>query len=203
MLRRLAPLIPYAAVGVGVYLASSAWIAILLYHVGAMAVARSLPRETASERPSPRRGTSWLAAALIIGAALVGPAIYFAWDGITLPSGTLDDTLVSLGLNGATWIAFAIYYATVNPVVEEVFWRRYLLTPERHAAGNDLWFAGYHVLVLVRFVQPIWVAVATAILAIAAWLWRQLGRELGLIAPITSHVIADASLILAVSALRA
>ena len=40
-----------------------------------------------------------------------------------------------------------MYYATVHPVLEEIFWRGYLSRAHRSPVVTDVAFAGYHVVV--------------------------------------------------------
>ena len=57
---------------------------------------------------------------------------------------------------------------------------------------NDFLFAGYHLLVLVLFLEWIWILPALGVLLAAGWFWRQLRRRQGgLLLPVVSHMAAD------------
>ena len=196
-----APLIPYVAVILGVHVLSSAWASILAYHAGILLVL-SISRGWRLG-PAPRSRRSLIALViLIVGAALVGPVVYGLWPTMRLDGLAIESELAGLGLTGAVWAAFIVYYFTVNPVLEEMFWRGALGSESVRPAVNDGWFAGYHLLVLIEFVAAPWVVLGFLGLLATAWFWRQLVREFGGLAiPIVSHAAADASLILAIHAL--
>ena len=107
--------------------------------------------------------------------------------------------LADLGLCNTAWLLFMVYYVTINPLLEELFWRGYLGSDSTFLTWNDIWFAGYHILVLVRFVTVTWIVASFLVLVGAAWFWRQLARKYnGLMVPIASHAAADLSIIAAV-----
>lgn len=199
----VAPSVPYVAMLVGLYLLSNAWISILLYHAGALAIL------------SFTKGWRWPPAAgehldrrvvlmVVLGSATIGPLLYSLWSTVKLTDIILEQELAHLGLSGAAWPLFVVYYFTVNPVVEELFWRGYLGDPRIGPTPSDLWFAGYHLLVLALFVEVPWVAASFIGLIGGGWLWRQLARCCGgLVLPVLSHAVADASLIWAVYILAA
>ncbi len=108
----------------------------------------------------------------------------------------LGETLTSFHLSGLSWWAFAAYYVTVHPVLEEIYWRGYLRGAHRSPVAVDIAFAGYHVLVLCIFVKLPWVLVSFGVLLFAAWSWRQLAaRYSGLGVAIASHAAADLSIV--------
>ncbi len=141
---------------------------------------------------------------MVVGAALTGPAIYGAWSTVGLDEPELDVMLSDVGLAGGSWVLFIVYYSVVNPVLEELFWRQHLGSNRVGLVWTDMWFAGYHILVLIEFVKVPWVVAGFAALVGAAWLWRQVMRECdGLLIPVLSHSAADLSLIMAAFILAA
>ena len=63
----------------------------------------------------------------------------------------------------------------------------------------DAVFAGYHIPVLVLFVTPAWTILSFIILASIAWVWRvTVVRYGGLVMPVFTHAVADASIMWAV-----
>lgn len=195
----LALAIPYVAVLIGLYALRSAWLAILLYHAGILvcllpALSRNASRELA-------RGWSLTAAApLLLASAASGPLLVLLWPAIALDSEGLAVTLANFGLLGPAWWAFAGYYVTVHPALEELFWRspaRPRGRPVWDRAGiswGDLAFTGYHALVLRFFVSPPWVLAILIILVLTALIWRRLAtRYGGLAIPLLAHAIAGVS----------
>jgi membrane protease YdiL (CAAX protease family) len=197
--RLFAPAIPYLAVLIGMYTSvSNAWAAILLYHVGIITVL-FLARYWKLGRFLKTTEDFLALAGVVLGSAVAGFFIYWLWAIIKLAELNLTDQLSALGLVNAPWFLFIVYYFTVNPLLEEMFWRGYLGSPKLVPTWNDMWFAGYHVLVLISFAGWFWVGLSFTALVITAWFWRQLARRYqGLLLPIASHAAADASIIGAV-----
>ena len=89
-----------------------------------------------------------------------------------------------------------IYFSTVQPFLEELYWRGYLESGRKYFSWTDLAFAGYHILVLAWFIKLPWLVIAFIVLAGAAYVWRYMAARLeGLIVPLLSHIIADVSII--------
>ena len=94
------------------------------------------------------------------------------------------------------------YYALVNPVLEEVFWRGWLAPASRRLHWHDLAFAVYHGLVLFFFINPPWILLCVTILVGTAWIWRWMVRSWGgLVGPVGSHLAADVGIVVAVHVL--
>lgn len=106
--------------------------------------------------------------------------------------------LSSMGLNSANWPYFAVYFCLVNSVIEEFFWRGYLAPEANILHLDDIFFGGYHALVVIWFTQAYWALPVLAACAFAGWLWRKMCRLTGnLTLPILTHIAADASIIAA------
>jgi membrane protease YdiL (CAAX protease family) len=194
---RIAPVIPYVAVVVGMYLLNSAWASILLYHLG-MAAVLTATRQWKIGRLPQTTPEILVMAAIAIASAGVGLLIYYFWFLIRLDGVALDQELMRLGLVNAPWFIFIVYYFTVNPVFEEIFWRGYLGNPQPTLTRNDVFFAGYHVLVVLGFARWPWIIASFVALMATAWFWRQLARRYrGVFIPIISHAAADAGIIFA------
>jgi len=195
VLRCLALALPYAAVLLGLYVLRSAWATILLYHAGMVIVLRfggqkGLPRAV-------RQGWSAPAAAVAgIVCATCGLLLALLWGTISREHMNLGETLTSFHLSGLSWWVFAVYYVTVHPVLEEIYWRGYLPGAHRSPAVVDVAFAGYHVPVLCIFIKVPWVLVSFGVLLFAAWSWRRLAaRYSGLGVAIAGHAAADLSIV--------
>ena len=194
----LAPALPYVAIIAGVYLLNSAWAAITLYHLGIIVVLSITGSWGLGQLPHSTADYLWLVV-VVAGSCLGGLIVYFLWELIKPASLQLGSELAGLALTGIPWLLFMGYYFTVNPVLEELFWRGYLGQKSSGLTWNDVWFSGYHILVTVNFARWPWVVASFLVLAGAGWFWRQLARQTpGLLLPILSHAAADASIILAV-----
>jgi hypothetical protein len=193
--RPLALAVPYVTVPVGLYVLGSGWASMLLYHAGMVAVGLALGGS--AQVRSLVRGLAWLPL-LLVGLACVasGPALYLLHPLLTGGAMPLAPSLGRLGLTGAVWLGFMIYYTLVNPFIEEWYWRGVLGSPSRLPVASDLAFAGYHAVVLVAFIPWFWAVLTAASLTGAAWLWRQIAtRADGLLVPVVTHLLADLSII--------
>jgi hypothetical protein len=197
----VAAALPYAAVVAGLVAARSAWAAILLYHAGIVVLlAASGPRKKIR-----RVAGGWRTVAALTGAGAGGGAgvlLYVLWPYIAATGAGLETRLVDFGLGGRSWVVFAVYYATVHPVLEELHWRAGDTGTTRWPSGRDAAFAGYHAVVLPYFIAPFWVAVAFGVLLATAWIWRAAARRFdGLAVPLLSHIVADTGIVIAATAI--
>jgi membrane protease YdiL (CAAX protease family) len=191
------PLAPYAAVLIGLHVLSNAWIAAGLYHIAiVLCLARGGGKGLASALLSgweARPGVS-----LFLVCATGGVFLYFLWPTVRLEDMDLRTTTAAWGLGGVWLWIFGVYFSTAGAVLEEIFWRFSLTAKTSQPHWRDAAFAGYHVLVLAFFIRPQWIAVVFLILFATAWIWRiTANRTGGLLVPITSHVVADLSVVLA------
>lgn len=194
-LRTLSPVLPYLGVLSGYYLLSSGWAAIGLYHL-AIVVVLTASQGWSSARTLVRGRFKALGFAMGGSCLASGVALYLLWPLARLEGITLASSLTSLGLEGGAWIAFIAYYTLVNPWVEEVYWRGWYPEQLRFRVVSDLLFAGYHVFVVIRFVGSGWAVFIFLALVAAAFIWRQIAaRSGGLILPVSTHLLADASVI--------
>jgi membrane protease YdiL (CAAX protease family) len=209
VVRRLAiigALIPSVATVIGIHWLGSGWATILIYHVGAAALlaARRREWELASITRGWRRRMGLGLSALC---ACAGAAIVILWPFLRFPGGELADSLAAVGLRGSAWVGFVVYYSTLHPVLEELFWRGWLNGPaaaadhpraHRRPHPCDLLFGLYHLLVLIAFVQWPWAVLTGVILTGMAWTWRAVTRATGGLAiPVVTHAVADLSVMLA------
>ena len=199
-MRLVACTVPYVAVLIGVHLLKSGWAAILLYHAGMLALLPLL----GGLRPLRACARGWSARAfvlLVIPCLSSGPALFVLVPYVA-PSLDLGAALDSLGLRGGSWLVFMAYYAIVNPWLEEGYWRGVLASSSPSITASDVFFGGYHVLVLVYFIAWWWGLLVAALLMGVAWVWRKVATRCGgVLIPALTHLAADASVILAVHAL--
>jgi hypothetical protein len=199
-MKLLALTVPYVAVLIGVHLLKSGWAAILLYHAGMLAFLPLL----GGVRSLGACGRGWSArtfALLVLPCLISGPALYVLVP-LLAPSLDLGAALDSLGLGGSSWLLFMVYYTIVNPWLEEGYWRGALGSSSSSITASDVFFGGYHVLVLAYFIPWYLGLLVAALLMGVAWVWRKVATRCGgLLIPALTHLAADASVILAVHAL--
>lgn len=202
-LRGIAAFAPYVAVLLGLYALRSAWAAILGYHVLMVTAIHIGGGWRTRERLLVGWRNGFGIAALVV-CALAGPALAVAWPYVHPDGFALGEVLEALGLAGLSWWVFMAYYTLVNPWLEEAFWRGFLGSDAKGPVATDVLFAGYHIVVLLRFVGIEWALLCAAALSFAAWAWRQLARETdGLLVPCASHLVADLSIIVTAHVLSA
>lgn len=196
LVRRMSPVIPYVAVGLGLYLAHNAWMAIGLYHLGMVAVLL-WERRWGTVRGVTRGFHSGFFGAAIALCLIGGGVTYVGWPLLGLPH--FAERLAQIGLSTGVLPWFFLYFSLVNPMLEEAFWRGYHGNASSRPTWHDLWFAGYHLPVLALFMHGCWLPLMLGGLVAIAWIWRVLVRRLdGLLITVTSHIAADAGIALAV-----
>ena len=143
------------------------------------------------------RGWNWrIGIPLSIASISSGLVLYYLWPLVSIDGSELSVILGDYGLSGSSWIIFMIYYFIGTPILEEVFWRGYLLTPGRYPCGPDILFSGYHILVLILFLKPLPIIAVFLSLVTVAWIWRMIAIKLnGLAIPFVSHLVAGIGVI--------
>jgi|WetSurMetagenome_2_1015567.scaffolds.fasta_scaffold65572_3 hypothetical protein len=201
-IRLFRPLLPYLAVGVGLLVFHNAWAAILTYHAG-MAAVIFLSKPAVPVKNIIRNANyKPLIMSVAIG-AVGGVLLYLLWPLLSVPP-DINTYMRSIGLTGAVWPYFIVYYVLVNPALEEYYWRGFLGSSAKHPVLNDLLFAGYHLVVLTGKISVPWLAVVFLVMCGAAWYWRQVSQFTGgLLAATLSHLAADITVILSIFVLTA
>ena len=201
-LKLISALTPYIAVLIGLYILQNAWVAIGLYHFGIIVFLIYGDRNGLLKSVC----TGWDPIMAVVGVAMsvmVFPIIYFFWGHMQLEGAPLNSVLVNFGLHGTSWFLFMIYFSTVQPLVEELYWRNYLKCGDEYLSWTDLAFAGYHIFVLVWFIKWYWLVIAFIVIVAAAYIWRYLASKFeGLIVPLLSHAVTDMSIVVVVYILR-
>ena len=191
------PIIPYITVGIGLLVFHNAWLAILSYHTGMVAVIW-LSKTGITLKRAFQGNRHWIPFVAALAGAGSGMLLYILWPLLSVP----DDIYLyirSIGLNERTWPVFLAYFTIINPLIEEYYWRGYLATDAKGIALNDLLFSGYHLIVLAGQMETIWLIVVFFGLTIGAWFWRQMNRlNGGLLASTISHITADITVILTI-----
>jgi membrane protease YdiL (CAAX protease family) len=194
-LKLISVLVPYVAVLVGLYVLKNAWIAIGLYHSGIAVFLIAGNRNNLLKKVSAGWNSLMVTAGVLMTAIIIF-IIPFLWKYMQLENMPLNSVLTNFGLHGTSWFFFMIYFSTVQPFLEELYWRGYLECGHKYFSWTDLAFAGYHILVLAWFIKLPWLVIAFIVLTVAAYIWRYLASKLeGLIVPLLSHIVADISII--------
>ena len=196
-LKRISVIVPYAAVLIGLYILKNAWIAIGLYHLGIAVFLITDNRNRLLKRIC-TGFNSIMAAVGAVTSAMIFPIIFFFWGYMQLENTPLNSALAKFGLHGTSWFFFMIYFSTVQPFLEELYWRGYLEGNHKYFSWADLAFAGYHILVLAWFIKLPWLIIAFIVLTAAAYIARHIASKLdGLMVPLISHIAADISIVTA------
>ena len=188
----------YGGVIGGLYWLHSAWAAIVIYHLLAVwGVYCAGDRGWFNEIGKGFKGYPGFV--YITASILIGPLIVLLWPYMKLNQMTLGRLLGSYGLSGVGWYIFIGYFTVIHPVIEEVFWRRFLASKRQMIAWQDFAFGGYHIFVLVLFIKPPWVLLAFVLLSIVSWAWRKAAISCkGLAVPVLAHMAGCGSVIAAV-----
>jgi hypothetical protein len=193
----LTPLLPYAAVGIGIFLFHSAWTALLGFHLAillaVLLLRPALPVKTLCESSRVR----WVVLSTIFSGS-GGILLYILWSIFGIVS-DFSGHVEALGLNSSSWIAFIGYFVLVNPFLEEYFWRGALGSPTKNLHLSDFVYAGFHALVLAGNMPVVSIVFGLAMLVLAGWFWRQIAREDGgLLAPVLGHMAADLTILVTI-----
>ncbi len=193
----LPPSIPYITISIGLLVFHNAWLAILGYHTGIVAVI-SLSKTRIAIKGAFQGNRYWIHFITALTGAGGGILLYILWPLLSVPD-DINSYIRSIGLNELTWPVFLTYFILINPLIEEYYWRGYLATEAKGIALNDLLFSGYHLIVLAGQMETIWLIVVFCGLTIGAWFWRQMNMlNGGLLASIISHITADITVILTI-----
>ena len=193
----IAPVLAYLAIGIGLLWFHNALGALVAFHlvmvISLLFAKPGLPINTLFKS----RRLKWSVASILICGSS-GIALYFFWSYFEFAD-DLPLQVESLGLNTSAWPAFILYFASVNPFVEEYFWRGYFGHPTKGLYIHDFVYAGFHALILINKVGIGMILSGLAVLTLAGWFWRQISREdQGLLAPVLGHMMADFTIAIAV-----
>ena len=191
------PVLPYLAVGLGLFWFQNAWIALFGFHL-AIVISLWMARSTIPIKILFKSNDiRWpVLSMLLCGSS--GISLYFLWKYLGVTN-DLPSQLETLGLTKSIWPAFMAYFVLANPLVEEYFWRGFLGSSTKKLYISDFLYAGFHGLILIGKVRPGSIIYSLVLLILAGWFWRQIAREdQGLLAPVLGHMAADFTILLAV-----
>ncbi len=199
-------MLPWPAAWIGLYLNRSAPLAFLLYHGLCLAGGLLLraPGLPSAERVHGLRRRHLLGTVLGANALML---LLYALAGAALLNKTHTLGFLSArGLGPASYFWLFPYFALVNPVAEEFFWRGGVYATFRHLFASPLmaalvaaaFFGGWHWLVFRLFVAPpVALAAALGVVLIGLALTLVYERTRRLAYPIALHALAaDAPLLL-------
>lgn len=190
---------PWVAVWAGLYRFGSAPLAFVFYHVfclvgGLLLRSPALPK---TERVSSQRRELLIGITLVANVATV--ILYLTVGGLLLDQPAVLTQMKTRGLPTTTYFWLFPYFAIVNPLAEEFFWRGGVYGQLRKVFPNWIYaalissafFGAWHWLVVRLFVAPHLALPATLGIAgvgfLLAYLYEDHRR---LIYPITLHALA-------------
>jgi membrane protease YdiL (CAAX protease family) len=197
MKKWFAVLLVYAAVIVGLFLFRHAWSALLLFHIAILVSLIAARSDVPIKILFTSDNIKWILLNILLCGS-TGFTLYFFWDkfGVT---DNISAQVNAMGLDESNWKVFIGYFAVVNPLLEEYFWRGFLGSESTNLAPSDFLYAGFHGLILMDRVQTSMILYSLAVLILAGWFWRQIARaDRGLLAPVLGHMAADLSILFAV-----
>lgn len=99
---------------------------------------------------------------LIIGGYLLFEDSFFIWDQFLIRVQG-----IGLEFNEVFWV-FALYFVTINPLIEELFWRGFIYQefkeylPQPWAlAISSLFFGSWHWVIIHHYFSPLWTIIST------------------------------------------
>lgn len=197
-----------ALVAATLRLPGAAWWAMGLYHLGcgaAIAIAgRARRPPSAAQPPAPARPSSIVPLAAIAGASCAATVLAGALAAPLIDWTAAAGLWKSWGLEPPGDRMWLLYYASVNPWVEERFWRGTLLGPGvRGRVGprgarllTVAAFVAHHAVVLIPSFGAARGALLCAPILLAGAVWTWMHERTGRLGwCIASHVGADAGLV--------
>jgi len=192
-----APVLPYLAVWMGLFLFKSAWAALIGLHIAFLCVLAFYQSKPAPIHLFKSKKSKWIVFNLLL-CGPVGLGIYYLHSFVGLAL-NFKMQLAQLGLNTNTLPAFIAYFSLVNPFLEEYFWRSFFGSGTKGFYIGDLLYASYHVLILINKVSILATLFSIVCLTFIGWFWRQSRREdQGQLAAVLGHMAADFSVLTAV-----
>lgn len=188
---------PYLAVFVGLYHFRSAWIAIGIYYAGIICAILLNQPKSALQQIFQGFRLRWAIGSAVL-CFCICPLILLLWPQAKLPTVQLGELLQTYGLAGPSAILFALTAVSVNPLLEELFWRGLFSSNLRRPALVDGFFAGFHFFILILLIEFLSALSAILVLVGFSWAMRVIRSRLGgLAVPAAAHLAADAGILLA------
>ena len=138
--RILLPIIPYITVGIGLLVFHDAWLAILGYHTGMVAVCL-LSKTGITMKQAFQGNRFWIFFITALAGASGGILPYILWPLLSVQD-DINFYIRSIVLSERTWPAFLAYFIFINRWIEKYYWRIHLAPATKKIALNDLLFSG-------------------------------------------------------------
>ncbi len=191
-------LLSTCAIGGGLYFLHSGWMAILLYH------SVLLCSLFVGKRRAPWaiifRGFDVRAVIVLVFLSFGTGWMFYEFIQALDPCGTyVLGQLSRTGFTCASLIPFLLYVSTINPVLEEFYWRQNYAGPGGWL--HDVFYALLHIPLFCFFgkMTPVQLLIPVAGLVMAGALWRIVARRVnGLASSIIGHGSGDFAMLLAV-----
>jgi membrane protease YdiL (CAAX protease family) len=189
---------PYLAVILGVFFFKNGLFAVLLYHLILLICIIGINGSKALILI--KSGfIRHIGPLICLGGLLPGVFIFFLWPFAKQETANLDQLMESVNLTNTSFTVFALYACFINPFLEESFWRGCFNPGAWPPSYIDALFSGYHAIVLIPVVKPIFVLLAFMALMCVGWVFRNIYRLTGgLVIPLLTHIVADIAILYAV-----
>jgi len=191
-------LLSACGIGVGLFLFHSAWAAILLYH--SVLLCSLMFGNPVKTWAIIIRGFNPAAVFFLVLLSFGMGWVFYEFIQQRDPQGVY--VMKQLSRSGFTLtglLPFLLYISTINPVLEEFYWRRNY--SGSHGWIHDVLYAVLHIPMFCFFVKltPVQVMVPVIGLVMAGALWRAVARKVdGLASSIIGHGSGDFAMLLAV-----
>lgn len=189
---------PYLGVLIGMYIFNNAFLALFIYHIGIITSLLTLNSNICIKNLLKINNKKIFILVSLI-CLLSGIIFYFIWGWVKIDDYMLIEILNRYGLfNKNIWL-FIIYFSTINPVLEEVFWRETFKPNKKYIEIHDILFGTYHFLVIVQFIKIEFAIITTLALIVISSIWKFIYYKLDeKLIVILSHAIADASIMVSI-----
>jgi membrane protease YdiL (CAAX protease family) len=189
---------PYLAVILGVFFFKNGLIAVLLYHLILLICIIGINRSQALNLV--KSGFHRHVGPLIcLGGLLSGMVIFYLWPFSKQETVNLAQIMESVSLANTSFTVFALYACLINPILEESFWRGCFKSGPWFPNPIDVLFAGYHAILLIPVIKPIFVLLSFVALMCVGWVFRNIYRLTGGLAiPLLTHIVADIAILYAI-----
>lgn len=189
---------PYISVYIFIYLLRNAFLALFTYNallfLSFLIYRKSLRlKEILYIRSKP------LTMVIVAISMSAGIILYKIWPFIERGNLPLYSNLELYGLSVKVLPFFILYFSLIHPVIEELYWRDILKSDSSLISYSELFFAGYHIMVLLKFTN-LWFSIISFFgLIFISRLWRLLNKILDeKLTVILSHIAADFGIITAI-----
>ena len=188
-------ILPTIVVFVGLSLFENAWVSLFGYH-GLILIALISLRSSYAKNSQVVKDHSnkspelWLYLAhftmpILTYYSLVGINAVFSLD-------SLVPSLNEIGLNRHQAVPFAIYLCIINGTLEELYWRKLGPYENYVISLNDLFYALFHLPVLILYFPKLLILPIIIVLYMAGYIWRKYYKVTGRIRPsVLSHVACN------------